>query len=206
MDEEITQEQKKQLTSWAEQRDALLLEISNLEQAKERIKKENKGLTDSYTDTNNQMNIIKGRIEELKIKEAELPLLISKDVANLESKKKSLETQIVSLNKVVATLTEQKTSLEKDVSFSLSTLEKSKNDTLLLDKVVGHVTSVSEKNVKVIDDLMEGVTKSLEEIIDVNKKNVFETNVVINEVPRMLMELQKSGLIKQRQGIIKNND
>lgn len=206
MDEGITPEQNGQLTTWSGKRDALLLEISNLELAKERIKAENKGLAESYTDANKQMNIVRGRIEELKAKEAELPLLISKEVANLESTKRYLEAQIIGLKNTIEALNNQKTSLEKDVSFSLSMLEKSRNDTLLLDKVVGHVTSVSEKNVKVIDSLVERVAKSLEEIVEVNKKNVLETNVVINEVPRMLMEIQKSGLIKHRQRIIKNND
>jgi len=198
MDHEITPEQKDQLKTWAGQRDEILSEISNLELVQEKIKADNVGLTSSYTDTADRMKVIQGRIEELKTKEAELPLLISKEVANLESKKTCLESEVTSLVKMVAVLTDQKASLEKDVSFALSTFDTVKDETLLLDKVVDHVTQVSDKNIKKIDKLVTGVSDSLEEIIEVNRKNVFETNVVIDKVPKMIMEAQKHGLIKNK--------
>lgn len=205
MEPEITPEQKDKLTTWAGERDAILLEISNLELDREQIKKENVGLTDSYTDIHNRMKVIQGGIEELKIKEAELPLLISKDVANLESKKTSLESEITNLAKIVKILTDQKSSLGEDVAFALSTFSTVKDEALLLDKVVGHVTQVSEKNEKKINDLVTDLGTSLEEIIKVNKKNVEETNVVIEKVPAMLIELQKNKLISHRQDIIRHN-
>jgi len=198
MDNELLPEQKDQLKTWAGQRDAILSEISNLELAQEKIKADNVGLTSSYTDIEERMKVIQGRIEELKIKEAELPLLISKEVANLESKKTCLESEVTNLAKLVAVLTDQKASLEKDVSFALSTFDTIKDEALLLDKIVGHVTQVSDKNVKKIDDLVIGLSNSLEEIIAVNKKNVYETNIVIDKVPAMIMEAQKHGLIKNK--------
>ena len=204
MDTEITPEQKAQLKTWAGQRDELLLEISNLRTAEEKLKKDNENLTASFTDIENRKLEIQGRIEELKIKEAELPLLISKEVASLESRKKSLEAVIQNLEKIIPILTEQKESLERDVSFELVTFNTVKDEALLLDKVVDRVTQVSAENTKRIDDLVVGLSKSLEEIIEVNKKNVFETNIVIDKLPTMLMELQKHGLIKHRQAIIKN--
>ena len=205
MDIEILPEQAEKLKSWAAQRDAILSEISVLRTAKEKIEKDNENLTASFTDIENRKLEIQGRIEELKIKEAELPLLISKEVAHLESRKSSLEAVIENLSKIIPVLTEQKESLEKDVSFALSTFNTVKDETLLLDKVVDRVTQVSAENTKKIDDLVVGLSKSLEEIIEVNKKNVFETNIVIEKLPAMLMELQKRGLIKHRQAIIKNN-
>lgn len=205
MEPEITPEQKDKLTTWAGERDAILLEISNLELDREQIKKENVGLTDSYTDIHNRMKVIQGGIEELKIKEAELPLLISKDVANLESKKTSLESEITNLAKIVTILTEQKRSLEQDVDFALATFSAVKDRTLFLDKIVDRVTQVSENNKKKIDDIVTDLGTSLEEIIKVNKKNVEETNVVIEKVPAMLIELQKNKLISHRQDIIRHN-
>ena len=86
---------------------------------------------------------------------------------------------------------------------ALTTFEAIKGESLLLNKVVDKVTVVSKTNSDKIDLLVSNLAKSLEEIIKVNKKNVFETNVVIEKLPVILMELQKHGLIKNRQSIIK---
>lgn len=198
MDQEINPEQKEQLVTWAGQRDAILSEISNLEISKEKLRKENEDLAESSTVIANRMFVIEGRIEELKKKEAELPLLISKEIVDLKSQKSSLESDITNLSKIIPILTEQKTSLLKDVDFALNTLNVVKDEALLLEKVTDKVTQVSEKNIKKVDDLVSGLSKSLEEIIEVNRKNVFETNIVIDKVPKMIMEAQKHGLIKNK--------
>jgi len=204
MAEEFTKEQTNSLKTWAEQRDAILLEISTLKTAEEKLRIINKELAGSSTEIVNRMNEIRGRIEELKIKEGELPAVISKEVALLESKKTTLESEITVLGKLIAVLTPQKWGLENDIEKALSTFEVIKGETLLLDKVVDQVTSVSKGNTDKINLLVSNLAKSLEEIIEVNRKNVFETNVVIDKLPVMLMEAQKRGLIKPRQAIIKN--
>ena len=196
--EEITPEQKAYLATFAGRRDAALLEISNLQIAKEKLEKTNKELAISCSDTEVRMNQIIGRIDELKKKEAELPLLVSKEVASLQSQKTCLETEIMNLSKLVEVLTVQKTSLDKDVSSALATFTALKDEAISLDSVVDHVTRVSKNNVTLIDDLVAKLARSLEEIIEVNKKNVFETNVVIDKLPRMLVEIQKKGLISKK--------
>ena len=174
------------------------MEISNLRLAKEQLQVSNKELANSNTNIVADMNVVKGRIEELKIRESELPLIISKEVASLQSQKSVLESEITLLSKLIEPLTIRKTSLETDVNSILSTFDIIKGETLLLDKVVDRVTQVSFDNVVRIDSLVNKLAVSLEEIIEVNRKNVFETNVVIEKLPAMLMEAQKHGLIKHR--------
>jgi len=203
---EFTKEQQTQLKTWAEQRDELLLEIQNLRTEKEKLEITNKDWAVSSTDIESRMLVIQGRIDELKIKESELPEVISKEVAFLESKKSTLESEITILGKLIDVLTPQKASLESDIEKALATFEVVKGETLLLDKVVGQVTQVSKSNTDKINLLVSDLAASLEEIIAVNRKNVFETNVVLEKLPAMLMELQKRGLIKPRQAIIKSKD
>ena len=196
--EEITPEQKAYLATFAGRRDAALLEISNLQIAKEKLEKENKEIAISYSDTEARMNKVLGRIEELTKKEAELPLLIARDIVSLESRKTCLATEVTSLTKMIDVLTVQKASLEKDVSSALEVFNTVKSETLLLDKVVDHVTKVSSDNARDINMIVADLKKSLEEIVAVNKKNVFETNIVIEKLPAMLVEAQKHGLIKNK--------
>lgn len=198
MEEELPPEQKSFLKTWSGMRDSILLEISNLRTQKEKLEKEVNNLAGSYTDIETMSNQVLGRIAELKIKEAEIPLSISKDIASLQSHKSVLESEITNLTKTVNVLSKQKASLEKDVSSALSNFNLLKSEALVLNKIVDHVTVVSSENTKKIDTLVENLAKSLEEIIAVNRKNVLETNVVIDKLPRMLMEAQKRGLIKNK--------
>ena len=201
--DEFTKEQKDQLKTWAEQRDAVLLEISNARTIEERLQITNRELAESSTNIVAQMNTVLGRIEELLKKEAELPALITREIATLQSKKSGLESQIPPLEKIVEILTSQKTSLQVDVASVLNTFEAINGQSLLLEKVVDKVTVISKTNTDKINSLVSDLAKSLEEIITVNKKNVLETNVVIEKLPAMMMELQKAGLLKTRETLIK---
>jgi len=198
MENEVTPEQKEQLATWASQRDLALLEISNLQATKEKLEKSNKEMAASYSDMEARMNQVIGRIEELNKKEAELPLLVSKEVAKLESRKNGLETEITNLTKLVEVLSIQKTSLEDDVATAMDNFLVVKEQTFLLRDIVDHVKTVSGNNERDITNIVSNLKTSLEEIVEVNKKNVFETNVVIEKLPRMLVEVQKHGLIKNK--------
>lgn len=198
METEITPEQKGHLETWAGQRDAILLEISSLQSEKEQLELKNITLAESYTDIELRMNQNVGRIEELKKKEAELPLLISKEISSLNSEKSILQTEVTQLKSVLEVLKSDKEEVKADIASAISTFSVVKAESLLLEKIVDHVTKTSESNVKKIDSLVENLAKSLEEIIEVNKKNVAETNVVLDKLPRMLVEIQKRGLIKNK--------
>ena len=198
MDEKLTKEQKTNLKVWAVQRDELLKEVQNLKISEEKLQKRNIELANSNTDIEDRMNVIKGRIEELKVRESEIPTVISTEIALLETKKTTLESEITLLDKVIRVLVPQKSSLEADVTKALATLNVVKGETLLLDRVVDRVTKVSKNNTDKINLLVSDLDKSLKEIIAVNKKNVFETNIVIEKLPKMIMEAQKHGLIKNK--------
>jgi chromosome segregation ATPase len=198
METEITQEQKEQLSTWAGQRDNLLSEISVLQDLKSKLQEENKAVADSYTDIVTQTNVVIGRIEELKKKESELPSLISKEVASLESQKTTLESEVSSLKETISILVPQKESLQKDISFAVSLFDSVKNETLTLEKIVEHVSKVSENNKFVIEELVETLKKSTAEVVAVNQKNVSETNLVLEKLPAMLVELQKVKLIRHK--------
>lgn len=196
MDQEITPEQKAHLETWAGQRDAILSEISGLQTVKEELQKNNQAISDSSTEIENRIVFMKGQIEELSIKDKELPLLISKEVASLEYQKSTLESEITTLTKLVKVLSEQKDSIVKD-TYLLTEIYNTINERVgVLDKVVDHVTKVSEQNKFVIEDLIESIKTSSQAVIDINKKNVSETNMVLEKLPAMLVELQKQKLIR----------
>lgn len=198
MPNEITPEQKGQLNTWAGQRDAILLEISNLQTVKENLDKKNKEIAESYTDTVNRLNQTVGRIEELKKQEAELPLLISKEISVLKNEKTLLESEIPALKNIIESLKSQKASLESDVSFASKAFDAVSSRTAELDKLTNEVTKSNIENERFIKGLVSELKVTLTELIDINKKNVSETNLVVDKLPKMLVELQKAKLIKNK--------
>jgi len=197
-DPALTIEQNESLRTWSEKRDTLLSNISVLKTKEEKLRKVNIELAASSTVITNEMNQARGRIEELKIKETEMLPLTLREVAALETRKTTLESEITNLGKMVIILTTQKTSLTSDVASALASFEVMKNTTFALDKVVGRVTEVSQDNTVKINALVTNLGASLEEMVKVNQKNVKETNIVIEKMPAMLMEVQKHGLIKNK--------
>lgn len=204
--EALTKDQSEKLLTWNEQRDALLSAISVLRSEEEKLTNVNKALAFSNLDIETRMNEIRGRIEELKTKEVEFLSVTSKEVAFLESRKTILESEITNLSKMIEALKPQKAGLEADMISALANLNAIRGEALLLDKVVDKVTAVSEENSRKITAIVSELATSLESMVSVNKKNVDETNIVIEKLPAMLMELQKRGLIKSRQAIIKSID
>lgn len=195
---EITTEQKMQLATWAEQRDSILLEISNLRTEKEKLESINKELAESNSDIEIRMNEIVGRIDELLKKEIDLIPLRLKEVSDLESRKTCLESEITSLDNLIKRLQPQKDNLEVSIAFLTDTF-KSINDRVgLLDKVIGHVTQISDKNIIVIENFVSSLKKEIQVLIDLNKVNVDKTNFVISELPKVFLEVQRKSLIREK--------
>lgn len=196
--EEITPEQKAYLATFAGQRDAALLEISTLQVAKEKLELANKNLAVSSTEIQNDINQKIGRLAELDKLEREYDDIVSGSLTKHLVEKTRLESEVINLQKIISILTPQKESLGKDISLLTETYNTMENRVGVLNKVIAHVTKVSEDNINKIDSVVVNLKKGLEEIVEVNKKNVAATNQVLTELPRMLVELQKHGLIKNK--------
>lgn len=196
MTEILTPEQNAQLASWSEQRDAALREISVLTDQKFKLSKEVEGLSASKTLVKDETLKIEGRLEELNKREKEYEEIVSIKVAELEAKKTGLETEVSSLVKEVADLNRKKDVLN-EIILSLSSIK---------ERVVDHVNSI-ESTMKVASDafaansdsmiqLVAKLSESVEKIIDINNGNVKKTLEVIEDLPRIYVELRKKTIEK----------
>lgn len=203
MNPEITIEQKEQLNTWAGQRDAMLLEISGLRTEQEKLIITNNELSNSSSDISTRLTKTLGRIEELEKKEKELPLLISREIADLKTEKSNLQVENTSLGRINSVLYNEKLGLEASISFLTETFNTMNDRVGLLEKVVGHVTEVSDKNITTINDLISTVKTGMQELIDTNQSVVEKTNTVIGEIPKIVLEskrvsLERSVIKKQK--------
>jgi predicted double-glycine peptidase len=194
--EPLTPEQNNQIANWVVQRDAILLEISGLKTEQERLSKANKEIASSNVDIEQRIQQSIGRVSVMEEVEQVLGKKTNDEISDALIQKTSLESEIEGLKKVLNELTPQKNKLLKDI-YLLTEVYNTVNDRVgVLDKVVDHVTKVSEQNKVVIDQMIESIKKSSQDIIDVNEKNVKEANVILDKLPRMIVELQKTKLIR----------
>jgi len=189
--------QKNKLKSWVEERDSILSEISILRDEKEKLLKSNREISESYTRTCDEINQSKGRLLELDIKEKEVNDILSTELADTLIKKNELESKIPILEKQVSILESEKKSLIDSIETLQSINSGFFTKNIELEKQIGGIIELNEKNVNVVTSMMESLKVSTKELIDINKKNVEETNIVIDKLPRMVVELQKRGLIKK---------
>lgn len=201
--EPLTPEQTKQLASWVSQRDSILLDIANLRTEQEKLTTINKNLAESNTEIETKVLISIGRLKELDKQESESVDIISTELANSRVEKTQLETQKEGLRKEITVLTET-----KNVLVEMCATLKNAFDGVLdrvngLDVTIGNAVKVNNDNVRTIENLLVNAGGELQKIIDVNAKNVEKTNIIINELPRIIFDLQRDIVERKKKHIIK---
>lgn len=197
-EEQITPEQKEQLSNWSIQRDTLLNEIANLTNEKETLSKANTEIALSSIDISNRIEQSKGRMEELDRQEADYINIISVEIPGLESQKTKLETEIPNLKEEIGVLSGKKDALTKDISFLIKIQEEVFNRTGILEKVVENVTNVSSANVKELDNAVISITEKVKEILVLSDTNLKAHTEILNEIPKLFVELQRQTLTRQK--------
>jgi chromosome segregation ATPase len=198
MNEEISFEQQTQLKSWATERDSLLSVISVLKNENQILNQRNSELALSSQEIEQKINQSLGRLEELDKREVEKAGVISREISSLTNVKTTLESQITNLAKQVDSLTDKKNHLTEDISTLSDIHSKVFNRMGVLDKVVDHVTRVSDQNTNDISKMVADLKKSIQEIIDVNKQNTQETILIADKLPRMFFDLQRETLLTRK--------
>jgi chromosome segregation ATPase len=191
MNPTITPEQTKQLASWVGQRDLILVDISNLRTEKEGLTKTNLELAESNTEIQNKIQQSVGRLEELEKKEKEVGQKVSAENAVLGMQKTQLETQLEYLKKEIGLLECERITLIGmfgDLKNVHTDILGNANE---MNKTVGENVKLNSQSTVEIKNLLVEIKGELQKIHDVNEQNVSKTNVVINDLPRIIFDLQK---------------
>lgn len=188
---EITPAQQNQLNAWALQRDTILGEISRLEIEKEEKTKRNEALTASNTDIETRINEGRGRLAEIEIQEQERIKLVSREVVALETQKTTLQAEIPALKQVIVALISKEEGLKSSIETLTLVHDRVFDRTGALEAIVDHVKTVSESNLTSLEKTFEVIRETSSEIIAMNKKNVTETMIVIDKLPRAILEYRR---------------
>jgi chromosome segregation ATPase len=194
---DFTPEQNQQLASWASERDSILSDIASKRDELNRLKTQNENLAQSNTEIQDSIKESRGRLAELRVREAETANTTTAENAALRAEKTGLETTITSLRKDVAMLNTQKEVLTYDITTFKDVYDRIVDRTAALDNIMNHVIAVSDENIRKVDILMGNLAGSIQKVLDVNEANVNKANMVIMEMPKMFFELQKQQPLKK---------
>lgn len=195
--EPFTPEQNNQLKSWASERDSILSEIANLRTESSVLKVKNDNLAQSNTEIADKINLSLGRLAELEIKDAEMVSKVSSDISGLTTEKAALQSEVSSLKNEIETLNSKKDNIIQTINFATDVYGKVFERTNLLDRVIGHVVTVSDENIAKVNNLTANLSESIQKVLDVNEANVEKTNYVITELPKIFFAMQKHAPIKK---------
>jgi chromosome segregation ATPase len=191
MNAELTPEQKLQLDSWAGLRDVALAEISIARVEGEKLTKTNKDLVVSITKIQEEINQSLGRLDEMTKKEEEFDKLMRIDNAELSARQVGLQSQIYELEKEINILLSNKKVLTDTIDTLVDVHDKVFSRVSDLDKNIEEARRISSENLTETNNLLIALKGEFKKIIDVNAENVEKTNVVINQLPRIIFDLQK---------------
>jgi chromosome segregation ATPase len=195
---EFPPEQNKILGSWDQQRDAMLREISILTNEKNTLQKEVNDLGLAHADLQTSVARVQGRIDEIKQAEERFSTSLRTDIADLIVTKSTLESEVEEFRKEKTRIQEEKdasTELLKTIK-DIYDFVQSNTDKLYTRSAL--IIQDSEVASKQLQNALTAVLQSSKEIIDINSKNVTETNIVLDKLPKMLIELQKARLIRHK--------
>jgi predicted nuclease with TOPRIM domain len=203
MNPELTPEQKQQLSSWTGQRDLILTEIATRKTENERLTKTNIDLSNSNTEIQEKVKKSEGKLEELEKKEFEFSLLIKKENAELSQQKTQLETRVDGLKKEIEILEPHKISLEETIKTLADIHDRVFGRADDLNKEIDSSRQTNLQTMREIENLFISIKNQLQSIININAENVSKTNVVINDLPHIIFDLQKDLLERRKFNKIK---
>ena len=186
-----TPAQKNAILTWTEQRDNLLKEIGVLKTEKEAIQKENKEEAASAEELRLKSAEIQGRIDVLEVLENRQKSSLSIEIVELEKRKSQLETEITA--KEAESKVFDKTKVEKMTSIELLSMVHTKvsEQTRVLEETVGKVIKSAETHTSNMVEMVSNIETIATQVIDKSNKNVEQTNIVLEKLPRYIFELEK---------------
>lgn len=195
--DELTPEQKKNLKTWAFQRDALLRDIETLTVEKEALVKTNNNLASSNTDIQSQILRAEGRLEEINKKEEERKNLLTTEVSDLTAEKGKLQSELPALAKEIGSLTIRKNSIVENIDTLVKIHEKVFEKVGTMESAIGHVKDVSDKNLVAIGELFKKLTDGLTDLFEKSKQSNAGADVILEKLPRWIFELQRPISLKK---------
>ncbi len=191
MESTLTLEQKKQLDSWASQRDSILLDIAGKKTESERLTLINNNLAISNTEISDKIQQSIGRLEEIEIKEEERAKFITTENVSLINLKSVLQTEVSSLQSEIVVLKDKKENIYNDIAVISKVHQDIFSRSSDIERIITETVTINSSNAREIKNILFEAGIELKKMIDIGSENVGITNKVISEIPKMVVDLHR---------------
>ncbi len=198
MDSQLTPEQKRQLDSWAAQRDSILRDIGEKKTESEKLTVTNVQLAASNTEISNKIQQSIGRLEELDKQEAKRTAFTTLENANLNVEKSILQTEVSSLKSEISSLSTIKEGLKSDIESVTKVHEAVFSRASEIERIVGETVKLNSTNASEIKTILGDAGIELKKIIDIGRENVEVTNQAILKLPKIVVDLHRNVIERQK--------
>lgn len=158
-------EQETTLRSFAEERDKLMNELAPLRNEKEKLLKDLQEISSSISEANNSLQFKHGQINIMETLEEERSLLISQQLVLKIVEKNDLENKLTELQKEVSELDSKKKDIESSLSNLVPVYERVTWQINQLTETVHKVVTVNSDNMKELNILIS----ELKNVLNSNK-------------------------------------
>ncbi len=194
---EDTPEQQNSMKAWAVRRDEILRDIAQLKVEQGQIIASNIDGNEAFSEVQGRITHTIGRLDELDRLEETKKTTVSKDIADLQSIKTNLETDISGKKALIGELDTRFNLLTTTIATLVDVHDKVFDKTSIMEEMVGHVTRLSQENIVDLNTYFGKLKASIQEIVDKNSLNVEQTNIVLSKIHKYIFELQKPIPIKR---------
>ena len=193
----ITPEQMKKLGSWAEERDAILNDISVLNDEKSILERKNKEAATSLTDKETRKNEVVGEIKQLEKQQKNQINLFPKELSNLKTEKTELQGEISKEKILLASVKSEKKLVIESTNVLLKVNKGLSNKNVEVEKIVDKFNKLTTKNLSDIGKMFSILKKGLESLLIKEKEASDSANTILNKLPRWIFELQRPHSLKK---------
>ena len=180
------------------EKDNLETEIASLKDQKYKLAKQLLEMAETHTEISDNIIASKARLEELAKKEKEFVEMITIDSAFKVGQKSRLEVEVSSLKKEIEVLTPRKNKIKEDIDFLINVQEKVFNRASIMEKVVDNVTRVNSLNMGELESSVNLLKSKIEEILKLSNEDLQAHKNVLDEIPRLFVELRRKSLIREK--------
>lgn len=188
---QLNPEQKNTIQTWTEQRDSLLKEISVLEEQKKDVTNQCKEQAESFTKMQLEEAQILGRIDVLKQAEEVHKASVTKEVSDLEARKSRLESECEAKEEASKVFDKRKEEKLASIEVLSMVHNKMADQAKIIEETVGQVIKNSEVHVANITKTMTEVDNLVTQVVEKSEKNIEQTNIVLEKLPKYIFELEK---------------
>lgn len=174
-----------------------LSEIAALKIEKANLTKTNEDLGISNIELTNSIHISIGRIEELKTREKDFTEMMTVDNTEKILVKTRLQEQVYSLEKEVKFLEDKKKGLTEDIVNQKEIYSDLFDKAGTLREIVSHVVTISDKNMIKLDQQSSILVDKVKEIVAISTENINKHNVILDEIPKLFVELKRKSLERE---------